>query len=248
MTPRAALMLAGAALAACNLEFVGPESPAQYDVIVTFTDSVSTRSTIQATLSPGFTSDGEERPVPDDTIRVWDQTLAPIGIDEDGVRSYDGAVEADPRTLPSPIISTQPPMVGGTAQPSELSLALVWRAGPAAITVPRDTNLVLRIVNAAGLDTLAEGTVWSLVLRDGLGGDVRTVFRTASLGLPPEQLIVPVTTLATEAPILRAELEASYFARSETFRGLLDGGVDYVAELQITANLYWILHLTGTVN
>jgi hypothetical protein len=230
-------------LAACNLEFIGPHSPAQYDVIVTFTDSVSALSSIQATLSPGFTADGDERNIPDDTINVWDQTLAPIGIDEDGVRSYAATIETDPRTLPNPIIATQPPPVGETAPPPDLQVSLVWRHGSHSIDVSRNADLVLRIANAQDLAGVADGRIWSLTIRRRSG---QAIFRTSSLGLPPANVTVPSTALAdAEVSVLDAVMEISY---NTTAQGACFTCPTYVAELSVAAELFWTLNLTGPAN
>jgi hypothetical protein len=142
--------------------------------------------------------------------------------------------------------------VGETNPPPELQLSLVWRDGSYSIDAPRNADLVLRIANARDLADVADGGIWSLTLRRKSG---QAIFRTSSLGLPPASVTVPSTAFADPelsvlaVTLLDAVLEISYDTRSETSHPTFNGGgLDYVAELRITANLYWTLSLTGPAN
>lgn len=228
-------------VAACRLDFVGPESTAAYDVVVRFTDSATTETSIEATLSPGFTSDGDQRNIPDDAIRVWNMVLNPKETDDSGERRYEANTGLDPRRRISAVVSTSaPPIDGILGTPSDLAVNLVWRTGLYSITVLRTTDLVLGITNAQRLGG-AQGTGWTLTVRERRGAGFTAIFRTASLGLPPPTLRVPAELFATtEATTIRVELAAIYATASQK-RGVFP--ISYRAELTISANLHWTVTL-----
>lgn len=244
MNSRVALLTIGAAaLAACDLEFVGPESPARYFVTVRFTDSTFTSTTIDAFLDPGYDADGNQRSTPNDSISVWNHTLSPLETNDDGIRRYATTITTDPRALASPLISTQPPPVTGTtATPAELGVDLIWRLSEHTLDLTRtDRSLPLFVANADRLAGVAEGSNWSLTLRArDPESDLRTIYRVASLGLPPQGISVPASVLSSgEYSVLEAQLQTVYRLR-------FGDESDYIAELTISADLYWTINLPQT--
>lgn len=246
MNSRLALLTIGAAaLAACDLDFVGPESPARYFVNVRFTDSTFTSTTIGASLDPGYDADAHQRDIPNDAISVWNHTLSPLEINNDGIRRYETTITTDPRALPSPLISTQPPPVTGTtATPGELGVDLIWRLGDHTVDLAStDQSLTLFVANADRLAGIAEGRFWAFTL-EARGRDpdtgLRTTYRTESLGLPPQAVSVPASVLSSgEYSVLQARLYATYSLR-------LGDESDYIADLTISADLYWTINLPQT--
>jgi hypothetical protein len=234
-----ALVLVSALLTACQLEFVGPESPARLEVTVEFADATATVITIEATLAPGLTADGTVRAIADDTLRVLGSALVPVEIGENEVRTYRRILALDPRGLADPTVSVTPPAVDGTSDsPGTLSLAFVWRQGPETVPSDLNTDAMLELANVASL-TPASGRVWSLEVSRSSGGESRVIARFAAFGAPPSTLEVPSGVfMANPAPLLDARLEAEYAMETET------AAEDYFAELVIEADLRWILDFT----
>lgn len=229
-----------ALLAACGLDFVGPESPTTYSVMIRFTDDASTATSIVAHLTPGIAPDGNPRQVLSDTIIVWDQPMAPIEHDDDGVRRYKAEIDTDPRLGQSATISTTPPTVIGAAPPSELRLDLVWREGPHAIEVRENTDVVLAVANTGGLLADDSRLNWTLSVTRLDGG---SVYRASALGIPPTTITIPAAVIdGAMASALEAILEVSYSTRSE---GICVGCSAYAAELLVFADLHWTLNLVA---
>ena len=228
-----------ALLAACGLDFVGPESPTTYFVMIRFTDDASTATSIVAHLTPGIAPDGNPRQVLSDTIIVWDQTMVPIENHDDGTRRYEAEIDTDPR-LGQSAISTTPPTVIGVATAPELRLDLVWREGPHAIEVRENTDVVLAVANTGGLLADDSRLNWTLSVTRLDGG---TVYRASALGIPPMTITIPAAVIdGAMASALEAILEVSYSTRSE---GICVGCSAYAAALLVFAELHWTLNLVA---
>lgn len=229
-----------ALLAACGLDFVGPESPTAYSVMIRFTDDASTATSIDAHLTPGVAPDGNPRQVLSDTIIVWGQQMAPIEHDDDGARRYKAEIDTDPRLGQSATISTTPPTVIGVATPPELRLDLVWREGPHAIEVGDNADVVLAVANTAGLPSDESRLNWKLSVTRPDGS---SVYRASALGIPPMTITIPAAVIdGAMASALEAILEVSYSTRSE---GICVGCSAYAAELLVFADLHWTLNLVA---
>jgi hypothetical protein len=234
-----ALSLGFVLLAACQLEFIGPESPARLAVTVEFTDATATLITIDATLAPGITANGNVRSIPDDTLRILGSALVPVEIGDNQVRMYHQILAIDPRNLADPTVAVTPPAVDGTTgAPGPLSLALVWRQGPETVPSDLNTDATLAIANVASLAP-ASGRGWRLEVSRPLGAESRVISRLSAFGIPPDTVAVPASVfMANPAPQLDAQLEAQYAVETET------AAEDYLAELVIEADLRWILDFT----
>ena len=235
-----AVSLGSVLLIGCQLEFVGPESPARLQVTVEFTDATATIIIIDATLAPGLTANGNVRSIPDDTLRILGSALAPVEIGDNEVRTYHRILAIDPRGLADPTASVTPPAVDQTSgSPEQLSLGFLWRQGPETVPSDLNTDATLELANVASL-TPASGRVWSLEISRPTGGEARVIARFAAFGIPPDTLAVPASVfMANPAPFLDARLAAEYTMESET------AAADYRAELVIEADLRWVLDFTA---
>lgn len=234
-----ALSLASVLVTACQLEFLGPESPARLEVTVEFTDATATTIIIDATLAPGLTGDGSVRSIPDDTLRLLGSALIPVEIGDNEVRTYHRLLAIDPRTLADPTVFLTPPAVDQTSgSPGQLSLGFIWRQGPENVPTELNTDATLELANVASL-TPASGRVWRLEISRPTGGESLIIARFAAFGIPPNTLSVPASVfMANPAPLLDARLAVEYGVEAET------AAEDYHAELVIEADLRWVLDFT----
>lgn len=234
-----ALSLTLVLLTGCDLEFVGPESPARLTITVALTDAASPLITVDAVLAPGITAGGTVRSIPNDTLLVLGTVLVPEEIGDNEVRTYRQLLAIDPRSLADPTVSVTPPAIDETSgSPGQLSLGFVWRDGPESVASDLQSDAILALANLASLPA-ASGRVWSLEVRRPAGSESRVISRFSAFGIPPETLTVPASVFAANpAPRLDAQLEAEYAMEAET------AAEDYLAELVIEAELRWILDFT----
>ncbi len=232
-SPAIAALVLALPLAGC-IDFVDPNLPLPGAAVLQVNVHLLGNLTfsMEATLQPGLAPSLEFRTVPNDTLVVNGQPVAPTTVHHNQARDYS-------TTLPLPAeigpVTVQAPAVTGIAgRPPLLSWYGVRRLDPDTVLVAPGGDLHLHVDASAGPGVPPpRNRQWFLQLFAG-----GHMFQLGADGPPPPDLHVPAEFVAPDSlgPIT-ASLTVLYSAQMTTASG------DYLVNSQFDQHVYWtVLH------
>jgi len=216
-------------LASC-LEFQDPNLPqpsgALLQVNVHFLGNGS--ASLDATLRPGLAPALEFRTVPDDSLRVDGQPVAPTAVHHDQSRNYSVTLP-----LPSEVgpVTVQAPFVSGIPdRPPALQWFGIRRLDPDTVVVPPGGDLHLHVDASAGPGVPPPaGRQWFLQIFFG-----SHMFQLGADGAPPPDLHIPVEFLPPDSVgAFQASLLVLYSGQLQAPAG------DYLVNAQFDQHVFW---------
>lgn len=179
-----------AVLASGCIDFLDPKlPPAGPAILQLFIHMNGAQVQVEAQLQPGMSLAHEWRTIPNDSLLVGTQPVAPKTVHANGARDYSATVP-----LPSPVgpVLIEPPAVDGIpGRPPEIKWYGVRRLDPDTVVLPAGADLRLHIDPTLPPQTPAPSIAqWYLTL---VGGGHQ--FQLGADGLPPAELRVPAEFL-----------------------------------------------------
>lgn len=223
------LAAATLALAGC-IDFLDPRLPQPGPALLQLFIHVLGNGTVQleGTLLPGMSIAHEWRKVPNDSLMVEGQPVAPRDVHSNGGRDYSATVPMPGAVGPVTVV---PPAVAGIPdRPPELRWYGIRRLDPDTIVLDPGADLHLHVDPSTPPQTPVPATrQWVLQLFSS-----GHTFQLGADGLPPADLWVPAAFLPGDST---AEIVASLL--------VLQGGVtnaaggDYVLNASMDQHLAW---------
>ncbi len=221
-------------LAGC-VTFVDPSLPKPGAALLTATVRLLSphQASLEADLRPGLDAAHEFRAVPDDTIMVLGQPVAPTTTYRSGERSYNATLETD--SIPAVVTLTGPAVAEVEASPPSLRWYTVQKLDPDTIRAPAGGDVIFHVAPPPPGST-PEPTVrtWQLELR----GPAHSI-RIGGDGLPPEEIRVP----SQFVPAAEGDQVFVTLQLFESVSLILSPG-DYQALLGLDERLHWTVLVT----
>lgn len=233
MRPRAlarSAPLAAALLAAGCIDFVDPNLPLPGIALLQLSVDFLGNGTVgvTGTLIPGLTPAFEFRKVPDDSLLVNGQPVAPTTVHQNQNRDYSATLplpsEVGPLTVLAPFVTGIPD------RPPPLEWFGVRRLDPDTVVLPAGADLHLHLDTSAGPGVPTPvNRQWFLQLFAG-----GHMFQLGADGPPPADLHVPLEFLPPDSVgTFRASLSVFYGGQ------LNAAGGDYLVNAQFDQHVDW---------
>jgi len=231
-----AVVLLLALLSSACWDFVEPEFPeAGAPALLQATAAVDEQGDLVfgALLIPGLAIGGVQRPVPDDTLDVYNLKLGPDSIARNGRRrySFDGRLTLTNAIL-LPFELHAPVVEGVTGPPPHVRWFGVRKTDPDTITWSRNTDLLLHVQPVAGVPVpLPASRQWFMEVR----GSSRS-FRISADSLPPGEIRIPAAWVPeSEGDTLHVSFSFFQNGQQES------PGKDYIGNFSFTTLLHWFV-------
>lgn len=232
---KAVVLLIALATTAC-WDFVEPEFPeAGAPALLQATAAVDEKGGLvfDALLIPGLAIGGVQRPVPHDTLDVYNLRLGPESIARNGRRSYAFGGKLTLNNVLLLPFELQAPVVEGVAgPPPHVRWFGIRKTDPDTIIWTRNTDLLLHVQPVPGVSLPPPATrQWFLEVR----GSSRS-FRISADSLPPAEMRI----LAAWVPESDGDTLHVNFSFFQNGQQESPGG-DYIGNFAFTTLLHWFV-------